>query len=179
MLKLNSRQVGPPDGFVYRQPETGRLYRESGLSALLKRLREHRRAHGIPMPEGWEAEVEDQICLQIGDESLCHDPESHTPFRSALERMGRELWRALHSKGLSIRQEYLSDFEACEIREWLSRWEEGIPNWGGCACRQHYFEIKQSLPPDFSSGRSFYEWGVSVHNSVNQLLGKPLWSIPA
>lgn len=77
------------------------------------------------------------------------------------------LWHELH--GYTNKP-----WDIAEAKSWLALWVAKIPSFG-CSCAQHFREIYDKRPPDFSSPEAFYRWGVAVHNDVNKLLGKPLW----
>lgn len=79
---------------------------------------------------------------------------TYIPF----EHPGRKHWEELHSK-------------ADPTPEWFSDWESRIPKTG-CDCEEHWKELKEKLPPDFSSPQAFFEWGWACHNDVNRRLGK-------
>lgn len=80
----------------------------------------------------------------------------------------RGLWRELHS--------YTNNhWDPAAAQSWLALWVARIPSFG-CSCAQHFREIYDKRPPDFSSPEAFYRWGIAVHNDVNELLGKPIWS---
>lgn len=176
MLKLRSKQVGPPGGYPYTQPETVQSFRGHSFTAVIRKIATHRNAHGLPMEPGWEEVVEDQMCLEIGDSDWCHDPANPVAYMSALQRMGRKLWESLHAYAKTLPLRPLTGAERVAVKEWLRQWENSIPNWGGCNCRQHYHDLKQDLPVDLSTGEDFWLWTVAVHNAVNQLLGKPVWT---
>jgi hypothetical protein len=56
--------------------------------------------------------------------------------------------------------------------EWMTR----IPN-AKCSCLAEWKRLIALHPPDFSSARAFFEWGVDRHNDVNVLLGKPIFTL--
>jgi len=53
----------------------------------------------------------------------------------------------------------------------LDEWEISIPQYE-CNCRRFYAEWKAANPPDFTSPKAFFAWGVELHNAVNAKLGK-------
>lgn len=63
---------------------------------------------------------------------------------------------------------YLHAYRGCDP-EWLAKWERIIPS-GRCNCKAGYRDILKDYPPDFSSPEAFFEWGVRLHNAVNQKL---------
>ena len=175
MLKFNTTKMTPPGGWRYRQPSPAMEFSATTLSGLLRKVAS---ARGTGQPEGWERAVEDEMCLQLGREDWCRDHDSPQPFRSALERLGRKLWKDLHAKAASLPGQLAED-QVEKLESWLSAWEEGIPSWGGCACKRHWLEVKARIPADFSSGGAFLQWTVAAHNAVNLRLGKPQWISPA
>jgi hypothetical protein len=76
-------------------------------------------------------------------------------------------WNALHRyafKGPS------------EARLFYSDWALNIPVFG-CNCKEDWSKLTDKNPPDFSSGRAFFEWGVERHNDINIRLGKGVVTI--
>lgn len=177
MLKFLSTMITPPSedrrGWTYTQPETGHVARSHQFADLLVQIRKHRQAYDLDLSEGWQQRVEAEMCLY--NQMECDDPENPRPYQSALEKEGRRLWGELHAKADSLPAE-LTVMEQDELRSWLASWESRIPNWGGCACRQHYYELKGSLSPVFGSGEAFSAWAISLHDAVNARLGKSLWA---
>lgn len=177
MLKFLTTMITPPSGdrkgWRYVQPETGQPLSSVQFCDLLVQIAKHRRAYDLDLSPGWKERVEAEMCLY--NESECDDPENPAPYRSAVEKEGRKLWKELHGKAQSL-PEVLHVTEQEDLRGWLAAWESRIPSWGGCACRDHYYEIKVSLEPVFASREAFYAWGVSVHDQTNLRLGKPLWA---
>lgn len=176
MLKFLSTMITPPSGdrkgWLYVQPETGMPMRSIQYDDLLKQIRKHRQAYELDLSPGWEERVMAEMCLY--NDSECDDPENPKPYLSALEKEGRKLWGELHAKAQSL-PEVIHAVEQEDLQSWLAAWESRIPSWGGCACRQHYYELKAYIEPVFDSREAFYSWTVDVHNSVNERLGKPLW----
>jgi len=44
-------------------------------------------------------------------------------------------------------------------------------------CRREYSDILRTIPPDLSSTAALFRWTVTVHNIVNNKLGKPMVSL--
>jgi hypothetical protein len=79
---------------------------------------------------------------------------------------GPVLWETLHNRA----EQYEMDVEG-ELR-WIGIFKSWIP----CGeCKNHFTEILHANPPDLSSKLSYREWAVAVHNTVNALLGKPIF----
>jgi hypothetical protein len=176
MLRFLSTMITPPSddrkGWRYVQPETGYTVRSMQFADLLVQVMKHRKAYDLDLSPGWQLRLEPEMCLY--NESECDDPENPQPYRSALEKEGRKLWGELHGKAQSLPED-LTVLEQEDLQSWLLAWESRIPSWGGCACRQHYYELKGSIPPAFGSREAFWSWSVEIHNAVRGRLGQPLW----
>lgn len=79
---------------------------------------------------------------------------------------GPEIWGNLHSYRFTTTE---------EARAFFDKWMLTVPSFG-CSCQAHWSSILIDLPPDFSSAKSFFKWGVDAHNIVNQQLSKPQFS---
>lgn len=65
-MKLINKLQSVPGGFWYRVPETGKVVKtDSTFDNLLDLVAGYYRMEEIPLPEFWEAAVEDQICSRI------------------------------------------------------------------------------------------------------------------
>jgi hypothetical protein len=53
----------------------------------------------------------------------------------------------------------------------LDIWQYLIP--ARCDCKDGYQRILAEIPPDHTSPKAFFAWGVRLHNAVNAKLGKP------
>ena len=73
-------------------------------------------------------------------------------------KQGQFAWSLLHR------------YRGCDP-QWLELWVYFIPQ--RCECKDGFQKIIEQLPPDFSSPQSFFAWGVTLHNAVNEKLGKP------
>jgi hypothetical protein len=88
----------------------------------------------------------------------------------ARREQGNKAWRAIHCYDPSGPHDQNRDLA------WLeSTWEPMIPQFG-CNCMDFYREYKKSHPPTFADPASRFQWGVSLHNSVNNKLSVPPWS---
>jgi hypothetical protein len=174
MLRFISLAKGPPGGWKDTHPQTLLPLRSHSFRGLMEKLRKALEAYGVELTETWQEEAQERMCLEL-PEGWCHDPENPQPYESALKRLGRKLWKQLHDKGKSLPVQ-LTEADQLELRLWLSLWERAVPNWGGCACRKNYQEIRAAHPPDFSSGPAFLAWTQEVHSLVSLKLGKPLWT---
>jgi hypothetical protein len=77
------------------------------------------------------------------------------------EEQGRRAWSALHS------------YEGCD-QNWYLIWRNMIPT--GCSCQSSAHAMLAQYPPDCSSPETFFDWGVFIHNMINEKLGKPIMS---
>jgi hypothetical protein len=59
-----NKQVCPPGGFVHVELPSGVEFRHIVFEEILKRVRLFRIANGIPLPPGWQEEVEDAMCAR-------------------------------------------------------------------------------------------------------------------
>lgn len=78
---------------------------------------------------------------------------------------GPEIWKKLHS------YKYINEKEA---KEFFDTWQLMVPSFG-CSCKMDWTKIVNDLPPNFSSAKEFFKWGVEAHNRVNMKLGKPIF----
>lgn len=78
----------------------------------------------------------------------------------------RELWLELH--GYNPER-----WDSQEAENWFARWLKRVPSFG-CKCKQHFQQLIEKYPPDFSSHEAFHRWTIDRHNDVNKTLGKPL-----
>lgn len=159
--------MGAAGGWVYVQKETKTRLLSYSFDDLMSKIRTHRSSMGIPMPDGWMDEVEDEMCEYNSAES--YDPENPQRFRSELEKLGRRLWEELHSYGSA------SSWDSVAASIWLQQWESRLPNFEYCDCRGGYHKLKAENPPDLSSYDAFHSWGIKIHSLVNVKLGKPVW----
>lgn len=81
-------------------------------------------------------------------------------FTSSTMEYTRSLWKALHT------YKYINKEET---EKWFKEWLKKIP----CGdCKTHFARILEDFPTDFSSNKSFFVWGVDIHNKVNERLQK-------
>lgn len=66
--RLKNRMHVPPDGYSYREPETGEVFNGGCLEGTVQLVMTHRKANDIARPDHDEAQedVEDQICKRVG-----------------------------------------------------------------------------------------------------------------
>lgn len=186
LLKFVDTEMTPPltrggdgKGWYYIQKETmlDKPFRALGWKDLLRSVHQHRQAMTskviLDVDAGWMDRLEDEMCREEMMDRECIDRTNPGPWRSELDRAGRKLWVELHAYAKQLPEELTAkDIEAA--KKWLFEWESRIPNYS-CACRNHYEERKKHNQPCFEAGDEFYRWSVRIHDSINQLLGKPAW----
>lgn len=175
MLRFKTKSITAP-GAVYRQPETAyKAEWKTSFEDVLETIAEHRKAHGIAMPEGWEREVEHQMCFTLkvdNPDDWIWDPEN--PPVPYLVAYGRALWAELHARPLSFPERPTEQDKQNEI-QWLEGWKARIPS-AKCDCAYRW--KKMGLDFDLSSREGYYRSTVVIHDRINQELGKPVWSGP-
>lgn len=82
----------------------------------------------------------------------------------------RMLWRELH---LYTQEQ---EWNPSQAKAWYMAWRKRIPSFG-CKCKEHWGNIENKLPPDYSSEEAFFTWSVEAHNAVNKKLNKPIYSV--
>lgn len=60
--EIINKNVTPPGGWVYTQPESGRTFRHYSFNAFMDAIREHRLGNGYPISADWQAEIINGIC---------------------------------------------------------------------------------------------------------------------
>jgi len=83
---------------------------------------------------------------------------------------GPPLWQFIHTISDVEEEHLIKNSIQC-----LKSLKDVIP----CSlCRPHYEEkLKELDNLDTSKPQALYLWSINLHNSVNQKLGKPLWTI--
>jgi len=87
--------------------------------------------------------------------------------KSRILMEGARHWAELHLYGLRIDRQVAP---VADIRYWLDFWIAGLP-FDGCPCEAHLKQWVSENPPDYGH---LFEWGVSLHNAVNERIGKPI-----
>lgn len=111
--------------------------------------------------------------IPIGSICLCNDKHkkiklkdsySHTEIVSDKNSVDKpssyynHLWELLHTYKSKSKE---------ETQKWLEEWKNKL----SCGrCKKHYEELVKDNPVDFEN---FFEWGVKIHNLVNNKLDKP------
>jgi hypothetical protein len=72
MLSLAKRNITPPGGYRYIDPDTERSFEAPSLSVLVQQVKKHRVANELEVPENIEAVIEDWICRHL-PAGLCKD----------------------------------------------------------------------------------------------------------
>lgn len=77
-LELVITQEGPPGGWYYKDPETGREFKPVAFDDMLTMIKAHRRANNLPIPANLKEQVEEQVCQHVPPE-WCQgrDPKKH------------------------------------------------------------------------------------------------------
>lgn len=65
MQKLLTRETVPPDGFRYRQPETGKWSISETYDNWVKQAYEHIKGNQLPMPPNLQQVMEQQLCSTL------------------------------------------------------------------------------------------------------------------
>lgn len=64
MMNLVERSLGPPGGWHYTQPESGREFKCISYRQLIDQVGSHRRGNGYDVAGGWEQRFENEFCVQ-------------------------------------------------------------------------------------------------------------------
>jgi len=77
-LKLVITQQGPPGGWYYKDPETGREFKPVAFDDMLGMIKAQRKANNLPIPANLREQVEEQVCQHVPPE-WCEgrDPKKH------------------------------------------------------------------------------------------------------
>lgn len=163
-LRFISKQETPQGGWSYTEASTGITLRALQFSQLIGMVAAHRQANGLDLGDGWAKRMEAEMCMT--NPSPCHDPDS--VVEDPLSAYGRQLWGELHEYAL----DYPASPDELDVREaqrWLSAWEERIPKFQKCNCRENWEKFRGI--PDLASRRAFYTWTVLAHGRVSEKLG--------
>ncbi len=172
MLKFKSLMRTPPLA-QYVEPATGYVVPwETSFEELLRRVREYRQGLGLPILEGWEAEVEHQVAMTLKVDSPDDWIEdSEKPYVPHLVAYGRQMWRELHERALAYPENPQGPEREAEY-QWLLSWVARIPS-ARCDCA--YKWKKMGLDFDLSGRQGYVQSAINVHNHINAELGKPQW----
>lgn len=83
--KLTNPGTTPPGGFVFKDPQTQFVSRAQRLDRLIHLASEHRRANGLPVPNDFGFDVEDQICRRIPPR-MCRERSFSGVMKSIINR---------------------------------------------------------------------------------------------
>lgn len=87
-------------------------------------------------------------------------------------RWGPHGWRFLHYVTIGF-PEQPSEVEKMNVYTFFQSVADVLP----CAeCRGHFRELLIDSPPRVQSGRELREWLFQAHNTVNERLGKPIFT---
>lgn len=95
--------------------------------------------------------------------------------------MTTELWIELHERALSD-QAHSNDLppwvEGASDLPWIHKWIQKLPRYTtGCRCNEHWVKWYAVNPPVFTTRELYFEWTVRAHNSVNERLSKPVFTV--
>jgi hypothetical protein len=79
---------------------------------------------------------------------------------------GPKRWAELHRRALAW--DGTGDREA-ELK-FIRTLADGL---GGCACKRTWAKLLKGMPPDLSTGESYWRWSWQAHRAVNRSLKKP------
>lgn len=172
MLRFKSKMRTVP-GAQYVEPSTGYVVRwETSFDELLRKVREYREGIGLPILEGWEAEVEHQVAMTLKVENpddWIEDTEK--PYVPHLVAYGRQMWKELHERAEAYPEIPQAPEREAEY-QWLLSWVARIPS-AKCDCAYKWH--KMGLDFDISCRDGYVKSAIHVHNEVNKTLGKPQW----
>lgn len=83
--KLTNPGTTPPGGFVFKDPQTQFVSRAQRLDRLIHLASEHRKANGLPVPNDFGFDVEDQICRRIPPR-MCRERSFSGVMKSIINR---------------------------------------------------------------------------------------------
>jgi hypothetical protein len=75
--------------------------------------------------------------------------------KEAIAKAGQRAWSLIHR------------YRGCDP-VFFEAWMAWVPQ--GCSCKSDLSQRIKDHPPDFSSAEAFFEWGVDLHNWVNEKL---------
>ena len=85
-----------------------------------------------------------------------------------------ELWKELHERAAS--------YKGTDDLVFISMFARKIPRFGrGCACNEHFQVYRKNFPPPFGEPfgveSQYFIWTYNLHESVNQRLCKPSFTL--
>lgn len=176
-LILRNPSVVPPGRFHYRQRETDQTFEAGTLPQLADKVRAHRNTHSIPIGTDFLEEIQDYMCKGMPDMHVhCVDPKNPGSPHVAASRTtgwkatkGPQMWAELHRYALTQKP------TQGQRAAWLVNFASKI-DCGECAREWKRLNIDTPLAKN-AKPNEFFEWTVTVHNKVNQRLGKPVISM--
>jgi hypothetical protein len=84
---------------------------------------------------------------------------------AAITKHGSRFWTELHLFALRHGGE--------NSEAWLGAWCASLP-FDDCPCQKHLLNFLHENPPDWSN---FFAWTISLHNDVNDRIGKPVLDV--
>ena len=78
-------------------------------------------------------------------------------------------WLPLHQYAFT----HADNWDSAKAEKWyLYSWLPTVPRFtpegASCGCETHWAELTKQHPPDFSSPKAFFDWGVHRHNDVSR-----------
>jgi len=83
---------------------------------------------------------------------------------------GSRYWAELHL--FALRYDMLKQKDEYHLFSWLQGWMDSLP-FEGCPCEQHLKDFVENNTPPLDA---FFDWTISLHNSVNDRIGKPIYT---
>lgn len=163
-----SPHISPPGGWSFTQAETGVKFHSLSLQAIKSDILRHRKAMSLPFDDN---HILHELCQQ-NPQVRCEPNPRANGYLSPLQIAGRAAWAELHGFAESVND---SNFNPEAIGNWVSLWQNRIPNYEGCKCLQHWLVVIRELPLDSSSPEAFRKWCVEAHNKINQKIGHAQW----
>lgn len=148
MELLNTRDT-PPTGWVYVERSTGAQFERNSYDQLLEAVREHREYRGLPVHET-ERDVQDQICLTLGEPTCRRSRQDPAPIRDRTRSLdldtlmsgSRALFGWLGSGGAtvapSVSQDRAKVCLSCPLNKPVSK----------CSCSPFYLLLQTAIPKD-------------------------------
>lgn len=173
-MKRPDTITSPPNGYLYRQPETGIPFHFFTWRQIVEEVGKHRKGMGLDLSDGWVDRLGHDICEQ----NLwwgCPDDDRPMSSDTPLALAGRAAWKSLH-EFTEAYPDAPTDEDISRARYWMSKWRETIPRFGGCTCREDWARLEAVYPPDYSGNGAFARWAVVSHDAINRKIGHPIWN---
>lgn len=91
-MKIRDMQRVPPHpGYDYVQPETGLVMAASSFWLLLRKIKEHRKANGLPIPQEFEKEIMNDWCQRNLHACVMEEGDEPLTFPKMLKGFAKEI----------------------------------------------------------------------------------------